>query len=483
MTTAMNTPIHPPKRTRRAVLRGAGAALSLPYFASLAPRRATAQSQQAGPAAPGSRYVALYFPNGTASYWRPRERGTGDAWRLSPILEPLAPVKSHVNVLTNVANYATFGGPVEPSHSNCCAATWTCVKAHGDGNQQSGISVDQVIAAQLAGQTPLPSLQLGLSTLNSYEDGLPGQHSRSISWKSADEPLYKLVSPAGLFDRLTAGQVIGVPDPGELAAAAARRQRQRSLLDFVLEDARGLSSRLGRNDSRRLDQFMTSVRALEQRIAGSADRMPGTCPVPARPSAHYGVGDVPDGYNRDEHAGLMIDLLVLAFRCDITRVASFMLDDARSDFVYDFLTERRFNADGSEPGDGRVGGYHGLQHAGDENNGFASITHWNAQKAAQLAIALRACDTSDGSHLLDHTCITFCSGMHGGNHDPGDLPVALIGGGGLRADGRPLLPGDRHLVFDDEQRLADVHLTLLRRLFNCPQPTFGSSQAEIDALL
>lgn len=235
----------------------------------------------------------------------------------------------------------------------------------------------------------------------------------------------------------------------------------------------------------RLDQYLSSVRALEQRIERFADPngMASACREITRPSATYGVGNVPEGYNRNTHAELMIDLLVMAFECDLTRVCSFMLDDSRSDFVYDFLTERQFSDDGSVPGSGRVAGYHGLQHAGDRNNGFATITWWNAEKASQLAQRLQAITEADGSTMLDQTVITMASGMHGGNHDPGDLPILLIGGGGKQPSGQNVLKADQHHLFDGERRLADVHLTLMREVFGCPDESFGSSSGILPELL
>ncbi len=460
--------------SRRAVLRGAGVALTLPFLTSLQPKAARAQ------AAGTKRYVSLYFPNGTAAFWQPA--GSGETWQLSPILEPLAPVKQYVSVLTNVANYATFGGPVNPSHSNCGAATWTCVRANGPNKGSSGISVDQVIANAIGRDSPLPSIQVGLSTLDSYTDGLPGQHSRSISWKSAAEPLYKIVNPQALFDRLTSGGAGTGTAPADEALAVRRRALRRSLLDFVLGDANALKAKLGQSDQRKLDQYLSAVRSLELRVADpTLQPTAAGCAMPARPSEVISVGNVPGGYNRDTHATLMIDLVVMAFACDITRVCSFMLDDARSDFVYNFLKERKFTDTGSMPGTAAVAGYHGLQHAGDRNNGFATIGHWNAQKAAELAGKLAAIREGDGN-LLDNTVITFCSGMHGGNHDPGDLPIALIGGGGKTASGT-VLKTDRHALFASEQRLADVHLTLLREVFGCADQTFGSSSGIIPDLL
>jgi len=178
----------------------------------------------------------------------------------------------------------------------------------------------------------------------------------------------------------------------------------------------------------------------------------------------------------------MIDLVTMAFQCDITRVVSFMLDDARSDFVYDFLTERKFTDTGSTPGTSKVAGYHGLQHAGDRNNGFATIGWWNAQKAAELAQKLMAIKEGDAGNALDNTVITFASGMHGGNHDAQNLPIALIGGGGRTAGGT-VLKTNQHFAFAAEHRLADVHLTVMQKVFGCPDASFGASAGIIPDLL
>lgn len=461
---------------RRAMLKGLGVCLTLPFLETFAPRTARAQSASAV-----KRYVALYFPNGTADFWKPSGTGSGDAWKLSPILEPLAPVKKYLTVLSNVSNYAPFGGHVEPSHSNLGAATWTCVKPSGDGKVNSGISVDQVIANKI-GTPLLPSIQVGLTTLESSTDGLPGQHSRSMSWKSPTQPLYKTVNPQAVFDRLVAGISTpngSAPDP----LAVRRRALKRSALDYVLESSQDLQKKLGTSDRQRLDHFMTSVRSLETRVAEPSMAV-GTavCRQIPRPTATYGVGQVPGDYNRGAHATLMIDLVEMAIRCDITRVVSFMLDDARSDFAYDFLEQRTFTDTGSTPGKGKVAGYHGLQHAGDRNNGFATIGWWNAQRASELAQKLMAIEEGDGGNALDNTVITFCSGMKGGNHDARNLPIALIGGGGKTASGT-VLKTDQHFAFGSEQRLADVHLTVLQKVFGCPETSFGASAGILPDLL
>jgi hypothetical protein len=184
-----------------------------------------------------------------------------------------------------------------------------------------------------------------------------------------------------------------------------------------------------------------------------------------RPDDTFGVGNTPPGYNRGAHATLMIDLVVMAIQCDVTRVVSFMLDDARSEFVYDFLKERKFTATGSTPGTAPVQGYHGLQHAGSTNNGFATITWWNAERANELTTKLAAIAEGAGS-VMDNTLITFMSGMHGGNHDGLDLPIVLIGGGVLKAN--------HYVNFAAGKNLQDMHLTIAQKVFGSPLTKFGA---------
>lgn len=464
--------------SRRRILQGAGVALALPWMESLAPRAANAQA----PVSP-RRYVALYFPNGTASYWRPQVAGTANAWTLSPILEPLSSVKASVNVLSNIGNLSPWPvdqGP-DKEHANFAASTWTATKAHGPGDAYNGISVDQAIANLVGAKTPLPSIQVGLSTRYWGDDNLPGQHSRSMAWKSATEPLYKVVNPQAVFDRLLANnRTPGMAlSPADEALAARRRALKKSALDAVLEMSTSLQRQMSVSDVAKMDQVLTSVRALETRTSAPAAQVGGGagCALIGRPPAAISVDSVPPGYNRDEHAKLMIDLVVMAFQCDITRVVSFMLDDARSEFVYDFLSRRSFTLAGSTPIAGTVGDYHELQHAGDENPEFATIGHWNAQKAADLAGKLSAVSDGSGTSVLHNTVITFASGMHGGDHSGNNIPVALIGGGG------GVLKQNQHVLFASEQELADVHFTILKNVFGSTDPSFGSSRGVLPELL
>jgi hypothetical protein len=447
--------------TRRDVLRGAGVALALPWLETFAPRPA-----RGAPASGPRSFIAMSFPMGVAQLWKPAATGSGDAWTLSPILEPLLPVKSSVSVLSNVGNYGPFGGHILPANSNLTAALLTATKAQVDAMTQQatvGTSVDQLIAQSLAGQTKLASLQVGLSTLNSSTDGLPPECSRSISWSSPTSPLFKIINPQGVFDTL-----VGAPAP----MASDRRTKNKSILDYILAHATSVRGRVSRSDQMRMDGFMDSVRALEQRVDASPTT-PGACmPLPPRPTGAITVDNTPPDYNRNSHAELMIDLVVMAVTCDVTRVVSFMLDDARSDFVYNFLEMRKFSATTSTPSTGAVGGLHGLTQAGSTNDGWATINRWFVEKLTSLCQKLQASPSGAGT-VLDSTTIWFGSEMHGANSDALDLPIVVAGGGGGR------LKTNQHVDFAQtarkSERLANLHLTFMKRVFDMPTTSFGTA--------
>jgi hypothetical protein len=479
--------------SRRQLLRGAGVALSLPWLETLAPR--TARAATAATAAK-RRYISMFYPHGAVPYYWPTTSGAGDAWQLTSILEPLAPLKSKMVMLGNMGNYSPFGGHIEPSHGHALASTWTCTRANtiGDSvaNACSDISVDQAVAKTIGGATPLSSLQVGLSTLDSYQDGLPAQHSRSMSWADAQTPLYKIISPQAVFDRLVGGaapaptaaaNLSPTPDP----VAERRRLLRKSSLDYLVESTGSLQTRLGRGDVARLDKFLTSVRALEKRVASPSMQVvsPGCTPM-ARPTEIYSVGQSaagstleqykgdagPMGYDRGHHASLMIDLVVMALQCDMTRVVSYMIDDERSDFSYNFVPGRSFTPTTSRLDPSIVvTGAHGLQHCDTSDPRWLSILHWNMQKGAELAGKLDAIPEGDGTSVLDNTVITLASSMHSSNHDKLDMPIILLGSGG------GVLKQNLYQRWAPEspREMADLHLMLMQKVYGCPDQTFGKA--------
>ena len=263
--------------------------------------------------------------------------------------------------------------------------------------EANGISVDQVIAqhAMYKTLTSLPSLQVGLSTWYSACDGKPCSLSRSISWASQTQPMYKLVDPLEVFNKIMSGAGPTTPPTTPDPEVEKRLALDKSVLDAVLENAARTRSRLGSADQKKMDEFLESVRSVEQRATGVSAGMGGgrACTPIATPT----MSAVPNSpqrttatYNKGTHADVMNDLIVMAFQCDVTRIISYMLEDERSEFVYDHVPKRKFSPTGSVPGTGTCGDYHGAQHAGSTNDDFSTITWWNVGKVAALCERLDA---------------------------------------------------------------------------------------------
>jgi len=464
---------------RRTVLRGAGVALTLPWLESLAPKMARGQAMSYP-----KRFIPIFFPNGTATFWRPANPGVGDGWKLSPILQPFEALKSKVTVLTNVENYSPAqpdNPDIEPSHGRDPGVFLSCVDAKLVRDQlkskdANGTTADQIIAQHkdYATQTQLASMQLGLSTIESYCDGQPCSLSRSISWRSPTEPMYKEVDPLKVFNAITGASMPGgggggdMPDPEREKLAKLNK----SVLDAVLENANRTKGLLGTGDQARLDQFMTSVREVEKvaTVVSSGMQKAGTsCNTVSAPTlkASYGMANG-GGYNKGAHMDVMNDLIVMALTCDATRIISYMLEDERSEFVYDHVPQRAFSQTGSTTGSGNCGNYHGAQHGGDANNNFATINWWQSSKVAELATKMNAVKEGDGT-LLDNSIMVYASCMHGGNHHADDLPVALIGGAG------GVFKTNQHVQFGSEVPLRDLYFTIMNSYFNLGVQSFGVS--------
>lgn len=468
-------------RSRRTVLRGLGVALSLPWLESLAPRPLRAEVSE-----PPRRFLPIFLPNGAPDFWRPLAAGQGDGWRLSSVLEPFGALKAKLNVVSNLENGSVFdpsaSALVDPSHSRLAGAWLTCVDARavraeralGEAN---GPSIDQILAqrAKFRGQTALASLQVGLSTALGDCDGEPCSSSRSVSWASDTQPMYKLVDPLDVFNALV-GVINGSPDEGVGAVEAEkRRARDQSVLDAVLESAQQTQTRLGTSDRQRLDEFLTSVRAVEKRVTGVSAGMGGraclTVNAPSMARVEQSASSPTQttaSYDKAKHAEAMNDLIAMAFECDVTRVISYMLEDERSAFTYDHVEERAFTAESSTVKGGTCPEYHLAQHMGGDV--FASITWWNVGKVAELCRKLDAIEEAPGVSVLDNCVVMLGGCMHGGNHQADQLPLALIGGQNLG------LQRDQHLVLE-KRPLRDLYFTLLNDLFGAELTELGQNLA------
>jgi hypothetical protein len=467
------------RTSRRAVLRGAGVALALPWLESLEPREARGQATVV------RRFLPIFLPNGASEFWRPTGVGSGDAWQLSSVLEPFgASIKPKLSIVTNLENGSVFNADaspsIEPSHSRLAGAWLTCVNAMeararlaiGEAN---GISVDQLIAQHdsFKTATPFASLEVGLSTPLSSCDSEPCSSSRSVSWASTTRPMVKLVDPHEVFQRIIG--VVRPADPNDPAAIEARNRvtRNKTVIDAVLENARRTRARLGTSDQRRMDAFLDSVQALERRVTGvSASMGEFACNTGAAPTIARVVqsADAPrqttETYDKGLHADAMNGVIAMALDCDVTRVISYMLEDERSEFTYDHVPVRAFTADGSSPKTGTCPEYHLSQHQGGDV--FSTITWWNVGKVAELCRKLDEIQEGPGVSLLDSTVVMFGAAMHGGNHLADELPFALVGGKALG------LKNDHHLVLD-KRPLRDLYFTLLNEVYGLGVSDFGQN--------
>lgn len=427
---------HVRRLSRRTVLRGVGTALSLPLLEAMLPARAFADGQ---PLPYPNRMAFFYVPNGVhMPHWTPST--TGADFELPPILEPLAALRDQILVLSGLtADKARPNGDGPGDHARALAAFLTgCQPKKTDGADiRVGISVDQFAAARVGQQTRFPSLELGCeqgAQSGNCDSGYSCAYSSSPSWKTETTPVAKEINPRLVFDRLFASQ-----RPGESEAARARRvSRERSILDLVREDARDLAAQLGAKDRRKLDEYLTSVRELEQRINRAAGDAPADVGLPR-----------PDGIPADyaEHIRLMCDLLALAWQADLNRIATFLVANEGSNRSYAFIDVPE--------------GHHDLSHHGGNAEKQAKISKINVFHMTQFAHFLQrlaATPEGDGT-LLDHAMIVYGSGIGDGNaHNHDNLPILLAG----RGCGT-LSPG-RHVRYPRETPLNNLWLSMLDRV-------------------
>ena len=422
--------------SRRRFLGGAAGLVALPWLESLAPRVAGAHS------AIPKRFVAFYVPNGIRmDAWTPTTTGTDYA--LTPILSPLKSVRQKVLVLSGLANApARPDGPGD--HAAGTAGFLTCrhvVKTDGAGIR-NGISVDQVAAQSVGRATRIASLQYGIDSgagVGNCDSGYSCAYVRNISWASEAQPLPKLTSPEAAFSSLFDGA-----DRKLSAAQRVRRRRDRSsVLDYVRGEAQSLSGAVSASDRVKLDEYLTGVRELERRVQG-ADSF--VCAAPSEPPA-----DLP----YPDHVRLMLDLTVLALKCDATRIVSFMLGNGGSTRSYDFL--------------GVQGGHHDISHHQKRTENLDKLQVIDTWEVAQFAYLLQRMDSiqeEDGT-LLDHSAVFFSSEIEDGDtHSHYNLPVLI--GGGLGGT----LPTGAHLRAPYNAPLGGLFLTLLAGL-GAPAAHFG----------
>ncbi|MCA8975368.1 MAG: DUF1552 domain-containing protein [Planctomycetes bacterium] len=408
-------------RSRRAFLRGAGVTLALPWLETLAAKRPRCRQR------PPLRMAIVVTANGMLpSAWKP-EADDGEGWQPSFTLQPLRARRHQVSVLTGLANRQSFDGD---GHYAKVAPLLTGNKIRRTGGRDlhNGVSMDQVAAAALAGQTLLPSLELGCDPVYPVEDmGYSSVYGGHISWAAPDRPLPKEIAPRKVFDRLFRSQ------------ALARDPARASVLDAVRRDSRRLAARLSQRDRHKLEEYEAAVRDLELRIEAAT-----------APTANADGGAPATGVPQDypTHLGLMFDLIALAFRTDATRVITFLTANEVSGRNFAFV-------------DGCAGNFHEFSHhqgTAEKQEPYRRINRWHVDRFATLLDRLAAIEEGEGT-LLDSSMVVLAAAMSDGNaHSPHDLPVLLAGGSaaGLR-------PG-RLIGSPADTPLCSLWLSLLQRL-------------------
>jgi len=443
----MNQPI-----TRRTLLRGLGVSVALPWLDAMGSLTSWSHGAETKSPAP-NRMVFLYVPNGkNMADWTPKTEGNN--FDLPAILAPLKNVQGSFSILTGLtADKARAHGDGGGDHARALGAFLTGSQPRKtDGTDiRAGISVDQVAAARLADQTRLPSLELGCeqgAMAGNCDSGYSCVYSSTMSWKSATQPLPKEVNPKIIFERLFSN--------GNDAKRGERDAKRKSVLDFVKEDTQDLAGQLGANDRRKLDEYFTSLREIEQRIARAEKLPPVKAPDVAAPTG------TPAKY--DEHVALIYDLMVLAIQADVTRVLSCVLANEGSNRSYSMV--------------GVSEGHHDLSHHGNDAKKKEKIRDINKFHTTQLAAflgKLKSIKEGDGT-LLDHCMIAYGSGNSDGNaHNHDDLPILLAGGGcGTLKQGQ-------HVRYRKETPLNNLWLSMLDRM-SLKVDTLGDGTGRLNGL-
>ena len=440
------------KLSRRTVLRGLGVSLALPWLEATG-TTAKAATLSASP----NRMAFIFVPNGVVlDKWTPSTEGYG--FKLPYILEPLAPVQEKMLVLSGLTHdkgRANGDGAGDHARSASVYLTGAQPRKTDGENIRSGISVDQVAAKAIGHLTRFSSLELGVDpgrNAGNCDSGYSCAYSSNISWSSETTPVGKEVNPRLVFERLFAGG-----KPSEIDKGARQRQALRqSVLDFIADDAKRLQNKLGRNDNRKLDEYLTGVREIERRLE-------------TRPTSSIDVDidyKIPDGIPGDyaDHVRMMCDMMVLAFQTDSTRIATMMFANAADNKNYRKI--------------GVPDGHHDLSHHGENPEKLEKISKINRFHVEQLSYLLQKMDSIyEGERtLLDNSMICYGSAISDGNrHNNENLPIVLAG------SGSGTLETGRHLRYPTETPMCNLFMSMLDRM-HVDVPFVGDSTGRLAGL-
>jgi hypothetical protein len=417
--------------SRRNFLRGAGVALALPWMESLPLFGAPANK-------PPVRFATLYFSNGVEPihWWA---KGSGASMEVGPGLTPILPVREDVTFIRGLFNHNAF---VSTSpHLGRAPNLLSGAPVSLDPNDiRVGTSFDQVLAKQIGGQTAVPSMVLGIEPNElRLEDGVSMIYGSCISWATPTRPATKEIYPARAFDLLVGD--------------GSGRKLDRTILDAVLQETHDLQPRISRNDRHKLDEYLTSIRDIETRIdrASKEERIEGWRPTLAKPNMPRPANELPQ--NVPDHMKLMLDLIVLAFQMDKTRIATCMLNNDLSQMNFRFLE-----------------GVHGALHLDLTHNGkapaaeamYLKTNQFHVRQFTYLVKRLKEIDEG-GQSLLDNSMLLLCSNLFDGDtHGADQMPMLLAGrGGGSLKPGQVLDYLDKG---DDNRRACSLYLSLMDRM-------------------
>ena len=424
---------------RRTVLRGLGASVALPFLnAMLPPLRAAAK--------PAHRFQAFYVPNGMAmEYWTPKAEGS--AFELSPILQPLAPYRDQVLVLSGIKSSWNY------IHAGASGSFLTGTTRGGRNEVEiiADVSMDQLLARHFAKDTQVGSLELSMdapANAGACTGNLSCVYTHTLSWKSPTQPLPTEWNPRAVFEKL-----FGDSGSTERGARAARMRQHKSMLDSVNDKLASLKKELGPQDQVKVDEYTEAIRDVERRIQRAEEQGGVELPAMEQPLGAPPVFE--------DHLALMYDLQLLAFQSDLTRVITFMIGKEQSARPY--------------PQIGVPEAHHPLSHHNDFPELVAKmskINTYHVQLFSQYLAKLRATPDGDGS-LLDHMTILYGAGISNSNRHSGDnLPLLVVGGGAGR------LKGGRHIKYSGKPSNANLLVTLMDKL-DVPVEKLGGSTGKL----
>ena len=428
---------------RRTFLRGAGVTIALPFLESMLPAQTPLRNTVASPK---TRLGCIYVPHGATMYkWTPAAEGKG--FQFSETLSPLEKYRDRVCVVSNLAHASATGADAGAEHARS-AAIYLSGASPQKGGVKVGTTIDQMAAAQIGQDTPLPSIELAIEDVSlSCGAGYGCAYFNTISWRTPTVPLPMENSPQVVFEKLFG-------DGGTTEQRLARKREDRSILDSIRRQTAALQQSLPPSDRARVEGYLDDIREIERRIktaeaqAGSQENVPDAL-----------VG-TPEAF--EAHLRLMFDLLTLAYKSEITRVSTLMFAKDLSPSSY--------------PQSGNRGGFHGASHHANVKanmDNFALINKYHVQMLAYFIDKLASTPDGDGT-LLDHSMILYGSSMSNGNqHDHDPLPIVLVGG----ASGQ--LQGNRHIVAAAHTPMSNLLLSMLDKL-GVHKDSLGDSTGKLE---